>query len=64
LKLLESKGKEFLAQLEKIDQSPGPDVDSYKGTLEDAIEATKDAISDAQKAQKEMLPAPVRRNPS
>src|SRR5215469_1020092 len=64
LKLLESKGKQFLAQLEKIDQSPGPEVDSYKGTLQDAIEATKDAISDAQKAQKEMLPAPVRRNPS
>jgi DNA repair exonuclease SbcCD ATPase subunit len=64
LKLLESKGKEFLEDLQKIEQGAGPDFDSYKDTLEDAIEATKDAISDAQKAQKEMLPAPVRRKPS
>jgi DNA repair exonuclease SbcCD ATPase subunit len=64
LKLLESKGKEFLEDLQKIEQGTGPDFDSYKDTLEDAIEATKDAISDAQKAQKEMLPAPVRRKPS
>jgi DNA repair exonuclease SbcCD ATPase subunit len=64
LKLLESKGKEFLEQLQKIDQGSGPEFDSYKETLQDAIEATKDAVSDAQKAQKEMLPAPVRRKPS
>jgi len=64
LKLLESRGKEFLAQLEKLEQGSGPDFDDYKDTLEDAIQATKDAISDAQRAQKEMLPAPVRRKPS
>jgi cellobiose-specific phosphotransferase system component IIA len=64
LKLLESKSKEFLEALQKIEQGSGPDVDSYKDTLQDAIEATKDAISDAHNAQKEMLPAPVRRKPS
>lgn len=64
LKLLESKGKEFLTQLQKIDEGNGPDFDSYKDTLEDAIQGTKDAISDAQAASKEMLPAPVRRKPS
>jgi hypothetical protein len=64
LKLLESKGKEFLAQLQKLDEGTGPDFDSYKDTLEDAIQGTKDAISDAQAASKEMLPAPVRRKPS
>lgn len=64
LKLLESKGKEFLPQLQKLDEGNGPDFDSYKDTLEDAIQATKDAISDAQQASKEMLPAPVRRKPS
>jgi hypothetical protein len=64
LKLLESKGKEFLVDLQKIDQAGGPDFDSYKDNLEDAIQATKDAISDAETAQKEMLPPPVRRKPS
>lgn len=64
LKLLESKGKEFLAQLQKLDEGGGPDFDSYKDTLEDAIQGTKDAVSDAQTASKEMLPAPVRRKPS
>jgi hypothetical protein len=64
LKLLESKGKEFLEILQKLDQGNGPDYESFKDTLEDAIEATKDAVADAQKAGKEMLPAPVRRKPS
>jgi hypothetical protein len=64
LKLLESKGKEFLEVLQKLDQGSGPDFDSYKDTLEDAIQGTKDAIAEAQKAGKEMLPAPVRRKPS
>ena len=64
LKLLESKGKDFLDQLQKIDQAAGPEFESYKDNLEDAIQATKDAVSDAKTAQKEMLPAPVRRKPS
>jgi hypothetical protein len=33
----------------------------YKDTLEDAIEGTKDALADADKASKDMLPPPVRR---
>ncbi len=64
LKLLESKGKEFLEALQKVQQSGGPDFDSYKDTLDDAIQGTKDAVADAQKAGKEMLPAPIRRKPS
>ncbi|HEV2205821.1 MAG TPA: hypothetical protein VGR36_04745 [Candidatus Acidoferrales bacterium] len=61
LKLLESKGKDFLAELQKIDKAKGPNYDDYNDTLQDAIDDTKDAISDAQSALKEMLPAPVRR---
>lgn len=61
LKLLESKGKEFLTELQKIENGKGPDFDDYSDTLEDAIDGTKDAVSDAQQALKEMLPAPVRR---
>lgn len=63
LKLMHSKGKEFLDILEKIDKD-GPDLDSYRDTLEDAIEGTKDALSDADDAEKAMPPPPVRRKPS
>lgn len=60
LDLIISKDKDFLAELQKIEQS-GPELDTYKDTLEDAIDGTKDAISDAQDAKKEMLAPPVRR---
>jgi hypothetical protein len=60
LKLMQTKYKEFLEQLEKYDKG-GPEIDSYRDTLEDAIEGTKDALSDIDDAEKEMLPAPVRR---
>lgn len=63
LKLMRTKGKEFLDILQRIDKD-GPDLDSYRDTLEDAIEGTKDALSDAADAGKTMPPAPVRRKPS
>src|SRR5271170_3257353 len=60
IKEMQSKGKEYLATLEKIQQK-GTDLESYKETLEDAMDGTKDAISDAAKSEKEMAPPPVRR---
>ncbi len=60
IKEMQSKGKEYLATLEKIQQK-GTELESYKETLEDAMDGTKDAISDATKAEKEMAPPPVRR---
>lgn len=63
VKLIEKKGKEFAEILDKLNQG-GPEFDTYKDTLDDAIEGTRDAISDAEKAEKESLPAPVRRKPS
>jgi hypothetical protein len=63
LKLIESKGKEFLVVLEKLDKG-GPEYDTYRDTLQDAIEGTKDALSDADKASKELTPVPARRKPS
>lgn len=62
-KLIQKKGKEFAEILDKLNQG-GPEFDTYKDTLQDAIEGTRDAISDAEKAEKESLPAPVRRKPS
>jgi len=60
LKLMEAKEKEFLEKLEKYDKD-GPELDTYRDTLEDAIDGTKDALSDVQDAEKEMPPPPVRR---
>ncbi len=62
LKLMETKYKAFLDQLEMYDKG-GPEIDTYRDTLEDAIDGTKDALSDVQDAEKKMLPAPVRRKP-
>ena len=63
LKNMQSKGKEFLEALQKINHG-GPEYDTYKDTLQDAIEGTQDALSDVDKALKELNPAPVRRKPS
>lgn len=63
LKTMQSKGKDFLEILNKLNQG-GPEYDVYKETLQDAIEGTKDALADADKAAKELPPAPVRRKPS
>jgi hypothetical protein len=60
LKKMETKDKEFLDILQKYEMS-GPNLDVYKDTLDDAIEGTKDAISDTINAEKEMQPGPVRR---
>ena len=62
LKLMRTKYNEFLDQLQKYDKN-GKDLESYRETLEDAIDGTKDALSDVDEAEKEMLPAPVRRKP-
>jgi hypothetical protein len=62
LKSMRTKDKESLEVLQKYDK-PGPNFDDYQETLEDAIEGTKDAISQTEQAEKEMLPAPVRRKP-
>ena len=63
LKQMRTKYNEFLNQLQKYDKG-GKDLDIYRDTLKDAIEGTQDALSDVEEAEKEMLPAPVRRKPS
>lgn len=63
LKEFASKGKVFLAYLQTIGKKSA-DYDSYQDTLDDAVEGTKEALSDVNKALKEAPPAPVRRKPS
>lgn len=64
LKMMAPKLKEYLDYLRTLDKGSGPEFEAYKDTLEDAIQGTQDAIDNVTKAQKEMLPAPVRRKPS
>ena len=59
LKALTTRAKEDLAYLQELQKS-GAEVDSYKETLDDAVEATQDALTDAEKASKD-ISAPVRR---
>lgn len=59
IKEMQAKTKEFLPYLEGLSTS-GPDRASYQANLEDAVEATRDALRDADKAAKELAP-PVRR---
>jgi len=58
--LISSKGKGFLEALNKI-AADKIEIDIYKDNLDDAIEGTRDAINDAEKAKKAVAPPPVRR---
>jgi hypothetical protein len=58
--LMASRAKEFLTILEKL-SAEGPELDLYKENLDDAIEGTRDAMNDAEKAKKKVAPPPVRR---
>ncbi len=62
IKEIQGKGKEFLADLERVLAS-GADVAAYRENLQDAIVTTKDALQGAEKASKEIAPPPVRRRP-
>ncbi len=58
--LMASRSKEFLEILNKL-SSEGTEIDIYKDNLDDAIEGTRDAMNDAEKAKKAVAPPPVRR---
>jgi hypothetical protein len=60
INLMTSRTKDFLVVLEKL-STDGPDRDLYKENLDDAIEGTRDAMNDAEKAKKKVAPPPVRR---
>ena len=58
--LIATKTKEFLEILKRI-QADGKEIEVYKENIEDAIEGTRDAMNDAEKAKKNVAPPPVRR---
>jgi hypothetical protein len=58
--LMSSRTKDFLTILEKL-STDGSERELYKENLDDAIEGTRDAMNDAEKAKKKVAPPPVRR---
>jgi hypothetical protein len=58
--MMASRTKEFLVILEKL-AAGGTEIEIYKENLDDAIEGTRDAMADAEKAKKKVAPPPVRR---
>lgn len=60
LNLMNQKSKSFLSQLRNYSKS-GRYLSDYSDTLEDAIDSTTGALSEVADAQKNMLPAVVRR---
>ena len=58
--LMAARSKEFLSVLEKL-STDAPEHEIYKDNLDDAIEGTRDAMNDAEKAKKKVAPPPVRR---
>jgi hypothetical protein len=58
--LMASRTKEFLEVLNKIAADKN-ELEIYKDNLDDAIEGTRDAMNDAEKAKKNVAPPPVRR---
>ena len=63
VKALQAQIKAALPYLQDL-AVKGPERETYKDNLDDAIEATQDAAKDIEKATKEMAPPPVRRKPS
>jgi chromosome segregation ATPase len=62
VKALQAQIKDALPYLQDL-AAKGPERETYKDNLDDAIEATQDAVKDVDKAMKEMAPPPVRRKP-
>ena len=58
--LMATKTKEFLDALNKI-AADKVEIEIYKDNLDDAIEGTRDAMNEAEKAKKNVAPPPVRR---
>src|SRR6202047_1115985 len=58
--MMAARTKDFLVVLEKL-SNEGAERELYKDTLDDAIDGTRDAMNDAEKAKKKVAPPPVRR---
>jgi len=58
--LMATKSKDFLEILRRYAQG-GPELETYKDNLDDAVQGTEDAMKEAEKAKKKAAPPPIRR---
>ena len=58
--LMATQSKSFLEELQKI-STDNPDAEEFKDNLRDAIEGTRDALNEAEKAKKLVAAPPMRR---
>lgn len=63
IKEMDAKTKEFQLYLDKL-SAGNPDLPKFKDALDDAREATQEAMKTTEKAAKAVPAAPVRRKPS
>jgi hypothetical protein len=63
IKEMQARAPEFLAYLKGLEDE-GAKMDEYKENLDDAIEATNDALKTADETSKDLAPPPVRRKPA
>ena len=61
IKDAQKRGKTYLETLKTMEAANGPDLVSYKDSLDDAISATQGALKAAAKASKEYGSLPIRR---
>ncbi len=62
IKAMQSQAPEFLSYLKEL-QGKNPEQGAYQDNIDDAVDATTDAIKSADEAAKENAPPPVRRRP-
>jgi hypothetical protein len=62
IKAMQSQAPEFLSYLKDL-AAKNPEQGAYKDNLDDAVDATNDAIKSANEAARENAPPPVRRAP-
>jgi hypothetical protein len=62
VKDMKAHAPEFLSYLKEL-EAKGGEANDHKDNLDDAIDATNDAINTADDDAKELAPPPVRRNP-
>lgn len=63
IKEMQKRTKDYLDALKTIEAANGPDMASYKDSLDDAIAGTQDAAATVTKASKEYGSVPIRRKP-
>jgi hypothetical protein len=62
IKDMQNQAPDFLKYLKEL-STKGTAVEPYKDNLDDAVDATADAIKDADEASKEIAPPPASRRP-